>query len=580
MKRAHVFLSLVLAVAWLGSGVGPAAQPQAADDSNAQEVAPGLRSIASVAVTPSERQRIQAQVAKLSGADSAAYDAFGCSVSVSGDTAIVGAWNAWVGANYGQGTAYIFYRNQGGPDAWSQVAKLIAADGKASANFGYSVSVSGDTAVVGARWATVGDNPEQGAAYVFYRDQGGPDAWGQLARLAAADGAVEDHFGSSVSVSGDTAIVGASDAWVGGNNDQGTAYVFYRDLGGVNAWGQAAKLTAADGAAYDFFGTSVSVIGDTAVVGVPGADVGSNENQGAAYILYRNLGGPDAWGQATKLSADDGAELDGFGFSVSVSGDTAFVGALWADVGGAADQGAAYVFYRDLGGTGAWGQVAKLTADDGALNDHFGFSASVSGDTAVVGAELSDVGGTADQGAVYVFYRDQSGPNASGAALRTEQQWGQVAKLTADDGAANDYFGSSVAISGDTPLGGAWQADIGGRPDQGAAYVFALPPVAVDDGYCTPDDAPLEVPAVLGVLANDLDPDGDPLTAVLDSGPSHGTLDLHADGSFAYTSTIGFSGVDTFTYHANDGELDSNIATVRITVPCCRIYLPVAWRNY
>ena len=116
------------------------------------------------------------------------------------------------------------------------------------------------------------------------------------------------------------------------------------------------------------------------------------------------------------------------------------------------------------------------------------------------------------------------------------------------------------------PESGRSIADVGGNADQGAAYVFALPPAAEDDAYTTAEDTPLQVPAVLGVLANDIDPNDDPLTAVLDAGPAHGTLDLHADGSFTYTPTAEFAGLDTFTYHANDGMTDSNVATVEITV--------------
>jgi len=513
-------------------------------------------------LTAAAWQSIQSQVAKLTAADGAADDAFGGSVSVSGDTAVAGACNAAVGGNPAQGAAYVFYRNQGGPDAWGWVAKLTADDGVAGDCFGSSVSVSGDTAVVGAEWADAG----LGAAYVFYRDQGGADTWGQVVKIPA-DG---ELFGCSVSVSGDTAVVGAYWATVGGNQWQGAAHVFYRDQGGPDAWGWVAMLTAADGAEYDEFGYSVSVSGDTAVVGAVLADVGL----GAAYVFYRDQGASDAWGQVAKLTAADGAAGDCLGSSVSVSGDTAVVGAQDANVGGNNSQGTAYVFYRDQGGADAWGQVAKLTAADGGANDNFGASVSVSGDTAVVGAHAADIGGNDDQGAAYVFHRNQGGADA----------WGKVAKLTAADGAADDWFGQSISVSGDTAVVGAMLADVGGNVNQGAAYVFApppaAPPLAVDDAYCTAEDTPLEVLAALGVLANDTDPNGAPLTAVLDSGPSHGTLDLHADGSFAYTSTIGFSGVDTFTYHANDGALDSNIATARITVPCYYICLPVAFRNY
>ena len=210
---------------------------------------------------------------------------------------------------------------------------------------------------------------------------------------------------------------------------------------------------------------------------------------------------------------------------MAVGGDTAVVGAPCADVGGNAGQGAAYVFYRDQGGADAWGQVAKLTAADGTAGDRFGISAAVDGDAAEVGADFAQAGGNWGRGAAYAFYRNHGGPDA----------WGLAAKLTAADSAWADQFGLSVTASGGTVVDGAPFAEVGGILRRGAAYVHVLPPVAEDDAYTTPEDALLQVPAALGVLANDIDPHGYPLTAVLDAAPSHGALDLHADGSFTYT---------------------------------------------
>jgi PKD repeat protein len=259
------------------------------------------------------------------------------------------------------------------------------------------VSVSGNTAVVGAPWAYV--DGAQGAAYVFNRDQGGADAWGQVAKLTAADGGI-DNFAISVSVDADTALVGA---YLAGYDQEGAAYVFYRNQGGPDAWGQVAKVTAADGGEQYRFGQSVSLSGDTAVAGAPYGNSGGAWGQGAVYVFDRNQGGADAWGQAAKLTAADGAPYDGFGVSVSVSGTGVFAGAYGADVSGQVDQGAAYVFYRDLGGANAWGQFAKLTASDGAASDNFGQVVSVGGDRALVGVQHADVGGNADQGAAYVY---------------------------------------------------------------------------------------------------------------------------------------------------------------------------------
>jgi len=399
------------------------------------------------------------QVAKLIANDGAAGDVLGQPVAISGDTLVVGAHRADVGGNSGQGAAYVFYRNQGGANAWGQVAKLTASDGAAGDYFGAAVSASGDTVVVGAYLEGGG----RGAAYVFYRDQGGPDAWGQVKKLVAEDGATGDWFGLDVSVAGDTAVVGSRHANISGRSDQGAAYVFYRDQGGADNWGQVRKLTAADGAAGDIFGHRVSLSGDTLVVGARWADVGGNSGQGAAYVFYRDQGGPDAWGQVKKLTASDGAAGDEFG-EVSLSGDTLVVSSPHADVDGNDGQGVAYVFYRDQGGTNGWGQVEKLISADGAPGDEFGVSVSVNGNKVVVGARYVDIGSNNDQGAAYVFSRDQGGANI----------WGQAARLTAADGAAGDWFGQSVAVYEDTFVVGAAHADVSGRNDQGAAYVFRL----------------------------------------------------------------------------------------------------------
>jgi hypothetical protein len=397
------------------------------------------------------------EVGKLTASDGTSNDYFGHSVSISGDTVVVGAYaDDDNGTN--SGSAYTFGRDQGGADAWGQVAKLTASDGASLDGFGYSVSISGDTVVVGAyRDDDLGS--ESGSAYVFGRDQGGGDAWGQVAKLTASDGASYHQFGSSASISGDTVVVGAY-----GDDDNGSrsgsAYVFGRDQGGADAWGHVAKLTASDGASYDYFGWTVSISGNTIVVGANGDDDKGSES-GSAYVFGRDQGGGDAWGQVAKLTASDGASSDVFGSSVSISGDTVVVGVYLDDDNGA-DSGSAYVFGRDLGGTDAWGQVVKQPAPLAitARGDSFGSSVAADGDTVVVGAYGDDDNGS-DSGSAYIFSQDRNGAGA----------WGQVAKLTASNGASGDRFGYAVSISGDTVVIGAYRDDPY-APDSGSAYIF------------------------------------------------------------------------------------------------------------
>jgi hypothetical protein len=354
---------------------------------------------------------------KLTPSDAATGDVFGNSVSISGDTAVVGA----AYKNSGRGAAYIFVRSGSN---WIQQAKITASDAVAGDYFGISVSVSGNTAVVGAYYK----DAKKGAAYVFVRSG---TIWNQQAKLTASDGAADDYFGNSVSVSSDTVVVGAYYK----DSHKGAAYVFVRS---GSIWNQQAKLTASDGAANEYFGDEVSVSSDTAVVGA----YGKNSNKGAAYVFVRS---GSNWNQQAKLTASDGAASDYFGTSVSISSDTAIVGASGKD----SHTGAAYVFVRS---GSIWSQQIKLTASDpSAGGDYFGHSVSVSGDTALVGAYCKD----SNTGAAYVFVR--SGSN-----------WSQQVKLTASDAASGDYFGDSVSVSSDTAVVGAMYKDSA----KGAAYIY------------------------------------------------------------------------------------------------------------
>jgi len=397
--------------------------------------------------------RGESEVAKPLAQNVTPGDRFGWSVSISGDTAVIGAYMD-DDAGHNAGAAYILQRDYGGTDNWGLVVRFTASDTEAYDGFGISVSISGDTAVIGASGDDDGGS-NSGSAYVYQRDHGGADNWGQVAKLTASDAAAGDSFGIDVSISGDTVVIGAfGDDGVASNS--GSAYVFRRDEGGTDNWGQVAKLTASDAAASDYFGLYVSISGDTAVVGAYGDDDAGSES-GSAYIFQRDEGGTDNWGQVTKLTASDGAADDFFGSAVSISGDTIVIGAYWDDDVGL-DSGSAYIFERDHGGTDNWGQVTKLTASDGAADDWFGYFVSISADTVVIGANYDDDEG-GNSGSAYVFQRDYGGTD----------NWGQVAKLTASDGAADDFFGS-VSISGDTVLVGA-----PGDPwltRSGDAYIF------------------------------------------------------------------------------------------------------------
>lgn len=280
---------------------------------------------------------IWTQQAKLTANDASPDSWFGSSVAIDGDTILIGAEiEEENGPN--AGAVYVF---TGSGSSWTQQAKLLATGGTDLARFGGSVSLAGNTAVIGASLDSgVGDFA--GAAYVFSRSGSN---WTQQAKLTANDANDGDLFGNSVSISGNSVLVGAySDADV--DTSVGSAYVFTRS--GSN-WSQQAKLTPPDGAAFDSFARSVALNGDTAVIGSTGHDV-TSESNGAAYLFTRN---GSSWSLTSKLLAD-GLPLGAlFGQSVSVDGDTVLIGARGIDNNGN-DSGAAYVFTAGNGNETLW----------------------------------------------------------------------------------------------------------------------------------------------------------------------------------------------------------------------------------
>jgi hypothetical protein len=344
----------------------------------------------------------------------------------------------------------------------TEIAKITASDGEEDNGFGRSVSISGDTIVVGAHLNDIGGTIDQGSVYIFERNQSGIDNWGEVLRLIASDGAENDWFGYSVSISGDTVVIGVPGREGTLQVDQGSAYIFERNRGGSNNWGEVKEIVASDGLAGDYFGWAVSIDGDILVVGVPNDVVGGQYYHGSAYVFGRNQGGPDNWGEVKKLFAYDGLEGDNFGYSITISDDTVAVGAVADDVGVNLDQGSAYIFQRDEGGNDNWGVVTKITASDGELVDYFGISVSLSNDTLVVGSFGDSVGANTSQGSAYVFQRNFGGAD----------NWGEIAWLSAQDGETNDFFGMSVSIIGDTAVIGVVYDDIDENVDQGSAYVY------------------------------------------------------------------------------------------------------------
>jgi hypothetical protein len=357
------------------------AAPVAAEASAGQEVSDAGRSVGVPPAPVLSPAAAGLREQRLTASDGAAFDHLGFSVA-GGDGVVVTGARFADAAGVDSGAVYVFRR---GPAGWRQEVKLVAADAHEHDRFGNAVAIDGDTLVVGAH-AHHELGRRAGSAYVF-RYRGG--AWRQEAKLRVAEAA---RFGHAVAVSGDRVLVGAPGDPVGGQ-PAGAVYVFRRR---GSSWQREGRLTAGDAAAYDLFGGAVAASGDTVLVGAPGDDERGSLT-GAAYI-FRNDGA--GWRQGAKLLAEDAYALYELGKTVALDGDTAVVGAEGAgDVGKFA--GAAYVFHR-LGD--AWQQEAKLLATDRRPADRFGNAVAIHGDTAAIGAHFADAAGLGS-GTGYLFRR-------------------------------------------------------------------------------------------------------------------------------------------------------------------------------
>ena len=315
--------------------------------------------------------------------------------SLDGDlAAMVVFWSDVNGTDDDESGVYIFSRNQGGPDNWGRIKHLVAEPGVADVDNGSVVALAGDLLIVGAADTEVGGNIHQGAVYLYGRNQGGPDNWGLLKQITRSDGKTEDTFGSFVALSGDTLAVGAYKVDVTEQN-QGAVYIYERNQGGADNWGFVTRVTTSDPAAGDQFGGILTIDGDTLIAktGEP------NERAGNVYIFERNAGGANNWGQVRKLIAPDGDPHISFGTSLALAGDTLLVGAPIAGMCGNERHGTAYVYTRDQGGADNWGFEQELNAG-AAAGDIFGTGVAIQDDTFFVSAPLAD--GGKGPGAIYV----------------------------------------------------------------------------------------------------------------------------------------------------------------------------------
>jgi len=430
--------------------------------------------------------------------------------------------------------------------------KIIASDGAKYDYFGGSVAISGDYIIVGAPYAYDLDN--SGSAYIFKRNG---TTWTEQDKINTSDSVGRDYFGRSVAISSDYAVVGD------GLSSGSSVHIFKRN---GTAWEEHAKINASDGAAGDRFGYSVAISGDYAVVGAYGGDDDAGERSGSAYIFKRD---GTAWTEQAKITASDGAAGDHF------SGDYAVVGAYGGDDAGWMS-GSAYIFKRN--GT-AWEERAKITASDAMAEDFFGTSVAISSDYAVMSAYGDDDAGERS-GSAYIFKRD-------GTA------WTEQAKITASDGAAGDHF---VSHDDDTVL------------NSGSAYIYNIP-IGIfscdSDGNPVDQFAPGETVYVTGTnlatstsyklwIQNESVGVGDALATGEDPSGAQESVDTYANGTLPVTAiwaidpgaTVTHTKYDIVadnqvagevgTYHASSDLLDSaSVAGFVAPVPGKYVFTPV-----
>lgn len=404
--------------------------------------------------TPTPTPHHLTKSAKLAPADGNYGDQFGISVALAGDTALIGAWGDEDPNGKEAGSAYIFEQTGG---EWRETAKLAPADGDWDDHFGGPVALAenANTALISA-WGDEEPNGDNaGSVYVFELTGG---KWRKAAKLVPADGDRNDHFGGSVALAGDgrTALIGAWGDEDPNGKEAGAAYVFDRTGG---EWREAAKLSPADGERDDHFGGSVTLAedADTAIIATSNDEGPNGDDMGSAYVFKRTN---SEWRETDKLTPGDGDKENHFGESVALAedADTALIGA--GDVNGfATDQkGSAYVFER---AGGEWSETANFTAHDEEEGDDFGQSVALAEDanTALIGAW----GDEDDTGAAYVFER-------------TGGEWHEVAKLIPTPDDVGNYFGGSAALAedGETALIGAWADEHPNGSYAGSASVFDL----------------------------------------------------------------------------------------------------------
>ena len=482
------------------------------------------------------------QQQELDASDGATNDWVGNAVGISGNTAMVGAYN-----HNGQGTVYVF-TNSGG--TWGQAQELVGSDSAShdGREFGFALAFDGTNLLVGAPGpdSTNGTYPV-GTVYTFAASGG---TWGQTQELNASDGVQGDQYGFSLALSGSSALVGAPHAAIGSNTAQGAAYTLVQSSG---TWAEQQKLTPSDGAAFDQFGLSVALQGGTALVG----EWSRNENSGGhqpppkAGIAYEFTSAGGTWTQAQEFTASDATTGDSFGWSVGLDGGQLLVGAQ-NNVNGNTFQGSAY-FYPQASLSLAL-SAPQFVATSGNFT-----STAVLSNAGAADSSAATLTFPVPAGATYV--------SASATQGSCTQTSGIVSCALGTVAASGGSATVSVVLSATGSAGTVVQGTaslVSAVPGLSAtaSSTISQPPVANDGSLSVDEDA-----SGNGTLAATA-PSGTTLMFAISSQPQHGSVSLQDanKGTYTYTPAQGYTGSDSFGFAVNDGELSSNAATVSVTV--------------
>lgn len=405
---------------------------------------------------------------KLVATDKVLNNNFGYAVATSGDYAIIGSPLEAEGLNglnpiNGAGKAYIFKRSNNGN--WILQQEIIAPDRIAGSNFGWSVAIKNGYAIVGASKATTANGTETyanaGLAYIFKLEG---ETWVQQAQLTADNPKSSAHFGWSVGITENHAVVGA---YLEGN--KGAIYVFKNTN---DTWALQERIEASETSNNAYFGISVAIDGNNIVAGSsqltqPGITGANQHGKAFLFTLEENI-----WQAKAQLQLENKIAQDNFGISVAIKGDYAIVGAYRRDIISAtSNDGAAYIFKNNAG---TWTLLQELKAADGEANDFFGYSVAINDNYAIVGAYQEDNNGASasdNSGAAYIFKKGVNGNN--------QEEWTQYQKITATEREAKSLFGFSVGID-DYIVAGAYLSNTDENnantvAGAGAAYIFGVP---------------------------------------------------------------------------------------------------------